>query len=99
MVLSAGIVQTKDVLFDGEVLECVPSYKYLGLIFSSNGNLKKMGEDWIYKASKASFVIRQAISSSHNISTRLPLSLFDKQIEPILLYGCPIWGIPSSNYY
>ncbi len=41
MVLSAGIVQTKDVLFDDEVLEYAPSYKYLGLIFSSNGNLKK----------------------------------------------------------
>ena len=26
------------------------------------------------------------------------MSLFDKQIEPILLYGCPIWGMPSSNY-
>ena len=25
------------------------------------------------------------------------MSLFDKQIEPILLYGCPIWGMPSSN--
>ncbi len=88
--LSAGkIVQTKDVLFDGEVLECVPLYKYLGLIFSSNGNVKKMEEDRIIKArkTKTSFVIRQAISSSH-ISTRLSLSL---------LYGCPIWGIPSSN--
>ncbi len=63
MVLSAGIVQTKDVLFDGEVLECVPSYKYLGLIFSSNGNLKKIEEYWIIKARKASFGIRQAIRS------------------------------------
>ena len=25
------------------------------------------------------------------------MSLFDKQIEPILLYGCPLWGMPSSN--
>ncbi len=56
-----------------------------------------MEEDRIIKARKALFVIRQALSSSHSISTRLSLSLFDKQIEPILLYGCPIWGIPSSN--
>ena len=27
------------------------------------------------------------------------MSLFDKQIEPILLYRCPIWGMPSSNNF
>ncbi len=63
MVLSAGTSQIKDVLFDGELLECVPSYKYLGLVFSSNGNLGKM-EDMINKARKALFVIRQAIKLS-----------------------------------
>ena len=25
------------------------------------------------------------------------MSLFDKQIQPILLYGCPLWGMPPSN--
>ena len=25
------------------------------------------------------------------------MSLFDKQIEPILLHACPLWGMPSSN--
>ncbi len=87
MVLSAGTAQTKDVLFNGELLQCVPSYKYQGLIFSCNGNLGKMEEDKINKARKASYLIRQAISSSYNISTRLFLSLFDKMF---LAYP-PIW--------
>ncbi len=56
-----------------------------------------MEEDRINKAWKASFVILQAICTSDKFSVKLALSLFDKQIEPILLYGCPIWGIPSSN--
>ena len=49
------------------------------------------------KAKRASFAIRQALSTSQNVSIDLYMSLFDKQIEPILLYGCPIWGMPSSN--
>jgi len=97
MILSPGNAHTKDIVYDGTSLECVSTYKYLGLIFSSNGNIGKMEDDRIDKARKASFAIRQAISTSHNISVKLALSLFDKQIEPILLYGCPIWGLPSSN--
>ena len=31
------------------------------------------------------------------MSVRLALSLFDKQITPILLYGCPIWSLPDSQ--
>ena len=31
-----------------------------------------------------------------NISVSLALSLFDKQIAPILLYGCPILAMPSN---
>ena len=90
MVLSGGNAQARDIKFEDIELECVSSYKYLGLIFSRNGNITKMEEDRIEKAQKASFVIRQAISTSQNVSVNLALSLFDKQIEPILLYGCPI---------
>ncbi len=66
-------------------------------MWSRNGNLNKMEQDRVGKAQKASFVIRKAINTSHNVSVNLALSLLDKQIQPILLYGCPIWGFPSSN--
>ena len=97
MVLSSGNSFTQGITFNGMDLECVSSYKYLGLIFTRNGNLTKMEDDRIDKAQKASFAIRQAISTSHNVSVDLAMSLFDKQIEPILLYGSPVWGLPNSN--
>ena len=52
----------------------------------------------VTKAKRASFALRQAMSTTHNVSVNLHVSLIDKQIELILLYGCPIWGMPSSNY-
>ena len=73
------------------------SYKYLGLMISSDGSIRKMIEERVTKAKRASFVLRQALSTSQNVSVNLYMSLFDKQIEPILLYGCPLWGMPSSN--
>ena len=45
----------------------------------------------------ATFAIRQALRSSQNVSVNLYMSLFDEQIKLILLYGCPIWGMPSHN--
>ncbi len=97
MVMSSGNSRTDDLTFQGNKLECVSQYKYLGLIISRNGNISKMEEDRIEKAQKASFAIRQAISTTSNVSIKLALNLFDRQIEPILLYGSPIWGIPNSS--
>ena len=31
------------------------------------------------------------------MSVRLALSLFDKQITTILLYGCPVWSLSDSQ--
>ncbi len=56
-----------------------------------------MEEAQIKKARNATFAIKHSLSSSHNISVHLSLSLLDKQIESILLYGSPVWGIPASN--
>ena len=56
-----------------------------------------MNAERVLKAKRAFFSIRQALSTTQNVSTKLFMSLFDKQIDPILLYGCPVWGMPSSN--
>ena len=93
-----SLSRIEGITFRDEDLQCVDTYKYLGLIISSEGSIRKMEEDRVTKAKRASFAIRQALSTSQNVSVNLYMSLFDKQIEPILLYGCPIWGMPSSNY-
>ena len=36
------------------------------------------------------------LKTSNNVSTKLTVSLFEKSISPILLYGCAVWGTPKS---
>ncbi len=43
-------------------------------------------------------MIRRAISSVNNVSVDLAMSMFDKRISPVLLYGCPIWGVPTYKF-
>ena len=42
-------------------------------------------------------MILQALRTNKNVSSELALKLFDKQIVPILLYGCSIWGVPKTH--
>ena len=42
-------------------------------------------------------MLLQALSTNRYISSKLALSLFDKQILPILSYGSSVWGIPRTQ--
>ena len=66
-------------------------------MFTNNGNICKMELDRIDKAKRATFAFKQALSTSYNVAVKLAMNLYGKQIEPIFLYGCPIWGLPQSN--
>ena len=99
MIMSAGTVHSVNYKFKigDEHLEVVNKYKYLGLIISNNGKMQNMIEDRVKKANRAIFLVRRALSTGTNISVDLAMTLFDKSIDPILTYGCPIWGAPACK--
>ena len=53
--------------------------------------------DRVMKATRMSNMVLQAIRTNRNMSVRLALSLFDKQITPILLYERPVWSLTDSQ--
>ena len=56
-------------------------------------------EDRILKANRAIYMVKQALSTDANINCSLTMNIFQKQILPILTYGCAIWGLPKENNY
>ncbi len=93
MIMSVGTVRNCGSLeYEGNPIDYVTTYKYLGLQLSSNGKFNAMIYDRCMKASRASFQMRNAISTTYNVSHQLAMSIFDKQIYPILSYGSSIWG-------
>ena len=64
-----------------------------------NGKYKNAIAQRISKANHAILVLKQIIGYSTPVSAKLAMSLFDKQIVPIILYGSVLWGIPDSNRY
>ncbi len=86
--------------FENEILENVTEFKYLGVIIHKNGKFSQainMIKDRISKANRAIHMLKCILGHTNTVSIKLALSLFDKQVEPILLYGSSLWGIPDNN--
>ena len=78
-------------------LECVKVFNYLGFQISYNASQKYLINERISKANKMANMALRAIRTNKNVSTRLALSIFDKQILPILLYVSSIWSLPGTH--
>ena len=75
----------------GNNLEVVNNFKYLGITFSKNGRFIHSLKDNIEKARKGLYALMNRCKDKF-IPLDCKLELFSKCIEPILLYGCEIWG-------
>ena len=78
-------------------IDYVKNIAYLGFQISNNGNFRSTIQDRIAKASRVSHMILQALRTNRNVSAKLAMNLFDKQITPILLYGSSVWSIPQTQ--
>jgi hypothetical protein len=77
--------------FNNSLLEKVNEYKYLGLIFNSNGKLNNASQNLAQKGRKAYFGFRSKIQFGNNLSVKNWLNLYDSIISPIMTYGSEIW--------
>jgi hypothetical protein len=75
----------------GEVIDCVQSYKYLGVQFSASGLFTLAQEESYKKGLKAYFMLTKITQNLTSGSTYF--HLFDSTVKPVLLYGAEVWGL------
>ncbi|NRB81925.1 MAG: reverse transcriptase family protein [Saccharospirillaceae bacterium] len=75
---------------NGELLETVESYCYLGIIMHESGNFAIAINDLKNKAMRALFGLKRTVKRN-KLSFRALTTLYDSLIKPIILYGAPIW--------
>ncbi len=71
--------------------------KYLGLETTYNGNTEEAIKSCMAKADRAINMCKQAFSAVGNVNIGLAMSVFEKQLSPILTYLAPIWGLKKAN--
>lgn len=90
------IAKNIDFVFNGEPLEIVNEYKYLGIIFSRYGSFINTKKYLAGKATKAIYGVLKK-TRMFNLSIDCQLDLFDKIVVPILLYGSEVWGFGNLD--
>ena len=87
----SGRLMSQKLDFGQTTVECVKSYKYLGIDFDNRGSFTSAVENLRIKAMKACFKLKTIIGSN-NLSPKVALGLFNTLVKPIALYGCEVWG-------
>lgn len=77
---------------NGQPLEVVNEYVYVGLLISSNNSWNPAKAEIVQKATRACFALVSNLKRFGNLPIPMMLNLFDIKILPILLYGSEIWG-------
>ncbi|MCG8046148.1 MAG: reverse transcriptase domain-containing protein [Candidatus Thiodiazotropha endolucinida] len=97
LVFSSGTRQKKiHITFQGNNIENVKSYTYLGVTFSHTGCFNEAKNNLYLKGLKAQFKLSKSFyPQPPNIKTSF--HIFDHTIQPIITYGSEIWGPFSSQ--
>lgn len=92
----AGKFMKRNFLFNGKVLDCTDSYKYLGIMFTSSGSFTEAKNELYKKAVKALYKLKANVFSLYPLP-KTSLHIFDHTIKSILLYCSEIWGCYISK--
>ena len=82
---------------NGEVLEQVDTYKYLGVVISSNCSLKEEINQRISKATKVYGQLGNTFISKRELTTKTKMSIYNSIYCPTLIYGSESWTLNSSD--
>ena len=77
-------------------LQWIDSFKYLGVTFSATNNFTNGMKAIYQQASKSQTVIEIHVLKHPTVALNHIFQLFDILINPILNYGCAVWG--TGNY-
>ena len=83
--------------FEGENIEIVGKFVYLGITFTTGGAFKETHRTLSGQALKAIFKLNQYLYNFTDLSHKHVLDLFDTLVRPILCYGAEVWGFSKFH--
>ena len=79
--------------YNGSMLQQVSSYRYLGVVYSQNGLFTTAVKTLCHSALKVIYLIKSIYRENCGLSPDVMCSLYSAMVQPILEYGCEIWGV------
>ena len=83
-------------LFEGQPIDRVDEFKYLGICFHGTQGLTCAIEQLCASARRALFAMYGRCHELHIHDPRLKCKLFDALVQPILTYACEVWSVVGN---
>ncbi|XP_071102020.1 uncharacterized protein [Haliotis cracherodii] len=83
-------------VYDGKLLECVTTYKYLGVLFFRNLSWSAHISNVVNQAKKVLFKLLKSLQLIKPTPMNIFFKIFDAKVVPVLLYGAEVWGLSLS---
>ena len=87
---------TEQLFFQGEMIERVDDFKYLGSQISSNGNQEIDAEARLQKATTAFKRLYRGIWKRRDTTLKTKFRVYRALIEPIASYGTESWTLTTN---
>lgn len=91
-----GTSNTTPLTLQGQLIEDVNSFSYLGSTICKDGGSSADIADRINKA-RTAFHSLHRIWRANNITTTTKLKIFDSSVKSVLLYGCSTWSTTQAT--
>ena len=82
--------------YNGEEIEIVSKFSYLGIVFTSGGSCHETQKTLAGQSLKAIFAMNKYLHKFTYLKPSHVLDVFDKLITPILNYGSEVWGFHKA---
>ena len=95
--LGGHIAEHERWYYKGQKLEVVSSYRYLGVTLSTKLCTNSILTDLASRGRVAVLRMMRSLRQLVHIAPNVLNTIFDVQIQPILLYGAEIWGVDDCK--
>jgi hypothetical protein len=82
--------------YNGNIVELVDTFKYLGVMFAYNGSFVKCRKHIVEQATRAMWCLLRKCRKLA-LPPSVQLTLFDQTVVPVLLYGVEVWGFENMH--
>ena len=78
--------------YDGQPIEVVDKYCYLGFVFTPMLSLKRGTSHLVLKGKRANSIVSRAFFNCKEMSQSIYFRIFDSKVQSTLLYASELWG-------
>ncbi len=81
----------QEFVFEGDAIEHVQTFKYLGILFETTPNLDSVMEHLIVTSRRLLFTLNRRCAKLRIMDIKLRYDLFNMLVRSIISYACEVW--------